>query len=41
VLALALTLNLPVWSNDNDFEDSGVEWHTAAELLTMLGIAST
>jgi hypothetical protein len=33
VLALALTLKLPVWSNDNDFEDSGVEWHTTAELL--------
>ena len=41
VLALALTLNLPVWSNDNDFEDSGVEWHTTAELLKMLGIEST
>ena len=40
VLALALTLNLPVWSNDNDFEDSGVEWHTTAELLKMLGIES-
>lgn len=41
VLALALTLNLPVWSNDNDFEDSGVNWHTTAELLKMLGIEST
>lgn len=41
VLALALTLNLPVWSNDNDFEDSGVEWHTTAELLKMLAIEST
>ena len=41
VLALALTLNVPVWSNDNDFEDSGVEWHTTAELLKMLGIEST
>lgn len=41
VLALALTLNLPVWSNDNDFEDSGVEWHTTATLLKMLGIEST
>lgn len=34
-------LNLPVWSNDNDFEDSGIEWHTTAELLKMLGIEST
>ena len=40
VLALALTLNLPVWSNDNDFEDSGAEWYTTAELLKMLGIES-
>jgi predicted nucleic acid-binding protein len=40
VLALALALNLPVWSNDNDFEDSGVDWHTTAELLKMLGIES-
>lgn len=38
VLALALQLNVAVWSNDNDFEDTGVEWHTTAELLKMLGI---
>lgn len=38
VLALALQLNVAVWSNDNDFEDTGVEWHTIAELLKMLGI---
>jgi predicted nucleic acid-binding protein len=38
VLALALYLDLAVWSNDNDFEDSGVEWHTTAELLKKLGI---
>jgi len=41
VLALALALNLPVWSNDNDFEDAGVEWYTTAELLKTLGIEST
>jgi hypothetical protein len=29
-----------VWSNDNDFEYSGVEWYTTAELLKTLGIAS-
>ncbi len=38
VLALALHLHLPVWSNDNDFEGTGVEWHTTAEILAMLGI---
>jgi predicted nucleic acid-binding protein len=41
VLALALHLSVAVWSNDNDFEDTGVEWHTTAELLKMLGIEST
>ena len=40
VLALALHLNLAVWSNDSDFEDASVEWHTTAELLKMLGIES-
>ena len=40
VLALALHLNVAVWSNDNDFEDTGVEWHTTAELLKILGIES-
>ena len=36
LLALALHLKLPVWSNDNDFEDAGVEWHTTAQLLKKL-----
>ena len=35
VLALALHLEIPVWTNDNDFEHSGVEWHTTAELLKL------
>lgn len=39
-LALALTLGLPIWSNDNDFEDAGIKWHTTADLLKMLGITS-
>jgi len=25
-----------VWSNDNDFEDAGVEWYTTAALLAKL-----
>jgi hypothetical protein len=29
-------LNLPVWSNDRDFEDSGIEWYTTAQLLRKL-----
>ena len=40
VLALALDLHLPVWSNDNDFEAAGVDWQTTAELLKALGISS-
>jgi predicted nucleic acid-binding protein len=36
ILALAIHLNLPVWSNDNDFEDTGVVWYTTAALLAYL-----
>ncbi len=39
VLALALHLKLPLWSNDNDVEDAGIEWYTTAELLRKLGNA--
>jgi predicted nucleic acid-binding protein len=38
ILALALHLKIPLWSNDNDFRDTGVEWYTTAELLRRLGI---
>ena len=37
LLALALHLKIPVWSNDNDFEDAGIEWYTTAQLLRALG----
>ena len=37
VLALALHAGVPIWSNDNDFEDVGVEWFTTAVLLAKLG----
>ncbi len=36
ILALALHLGLPIWSNDNDFEVAGVEWYTTADLLARL-----
>ena len=36
LLALALHTSAPVWSNDNDFEDAGVEWFTTAALLAKL-----
>jgi len=38
LLALALLLRVPVWSNDNDFEVARVEWYTTAELLTRLAL---
>jgi predicted nucleic acid-binding protein len=36
LLALALHTGVPLWSNDNDFENAGVEWFTTAELLARL-----
>jgi predicted nucleic acid-binding protein len=38
ILALAMHLKIPLWSNDNDFEGCGVERLTTAELLSKLGI---
>jgi predicted nucleic acid-binding protein len=38
ILALALSLDLPLWSNDKDFRDAGVEWYTTERLLRQLGI---
>ena len=36
LLAVALALRIPVWSNDNDFEDARVQWYTTAEILKKL-----
>ncbi len=36
LLALAMQLNVPLWSNDNDFENTGVVWYTTASLLAVL-----
>lgn len=38
LLALALSFDVPVWSNDSDFKGAGVEWYTTARLLRRLGI---
>lgn len=35
-LALALALQAPIWTNDNDFEDTGVTTYTTATLLALL-----
>jgi predicted nucleic acid-binding protein len=36
ILALAIHFHIPVWSNDNDFTNVGVEWYTTASLLAKL-----
>jgi predicted nucleic acid-binding protein len=36
LLALAIELDLPVWSNDNDFQSTGVLRYTTASLLAVL-----
>lgn len=36
VLALALHLSLALWSNDRDFEPTGIERFTTAQLLALL-----
>jgi predicted nucleic acid-binding protein len=38
LLALALNFNVPVWSNDKDFEDTGIRWLTTEELLRQLAL---
>jgi predicted nucleic acid-binding protein len=38
ILALAIQLKIPLWSNDNDFEDSGVQGYTTKDLLRKLGL---
>jgi len=36
VLALTLRLGVPLWSNDRDFADTGIERFTTAQLLRVL-----
>ena len=36
LLALAIKLNLPIWSNDKDFKKARVEVFTTAEVLKMM-----
>lgn len=38
LLALALQLGCPIWSNDADFEEAGVKLYTTAQLLQRLGL---
>ncbi len=36
LLALALALDIPIWTNDRDFETAGVKCYTTAKLLKKL-----
>jgi len=36
LLALALKLNIPVWTNDKGFETTGAKTYTTARLLSLL-----
>ncbi len=36
LLALAMKLRIPIWSNDSDFKQSGIEVYTTAKLLKIL-----
>lgn len=38
LLALALHFRVPIWSNDHDFENLGVEVFTTEQLLRQLGL---
>jgi predicted nucleic acid-binding protein len=38
LLAMAMHLSIPLWSNDNDFENCGADWYTTAQLLRKLGV---
>jgi predicted nucleic acid-binding protein len=36
LLALALELEVPIWSNDSDLKDCGAPWYTTAALLARI-----
>ncbi len=38
ILALTLKLDVPIWTNDNDFKGLGVTIYTTAKFLKILGI---
>ncbi len=38
LLALALKLRAPIWSNDQDFRGLGIQWWTTARLLKRLAL---
>lgn len=38
LLALALNFKVTVWSNDKDFEDTGIRWLTTEDFLRQLAL---
>jgi predicted nucleic acid-binding protein len=38
ILALAIQFRIPVWSNDKDFADSGIQRYTTEDLLRKCGM---
>ena len=38
ILALAIHFDIPIWSNDKDFEDCGIQRYTTEDLLRELGL---
>ena len=38
ILALALRLQIPLWSNDKDFTGTGIDWMTTEGLMKKLGL---
>ena len=38
ILALAIQFHIPIWSNDKDFEDSGIQRYTTEDLLRKFGM---
>lgn len=38
LLALTLALKIPLWTNDKDFDQAGIEGYTTARLLAKLGV---
>ncbi|NOY64262.1 MAG: PIN domain nuclease, partial [Nitrospirae bacterium] len=38
LLALALKLKIPIWSNDHHFQKASIEVSTTAQLLKVLGL---
>lgn len=41
ILALAIEFEVPLWSNDKDFEECGISWLTTENVLRQLGMLTS